>query len=1131
MQAVLAVRCCFAGPQEAVTVSTSSLPPGVGILQRHASTPSAEACAGSSAPPAQAERSSPSYPMQHCVQHQHHQQQHPAALDAPEAQADAVVAVTHCSAAACIDAPAPCDPCSLTLYMRLQGCRCEQGLAALWDLARIFSLTEGAAAAADAGQMSAHELLQFTTDPDQLGAFREQLGQVQQGEEYRSTTVYLHGLQQLLAHPVVAAVLGWDRDHQQQRLAEVCSLCRMCQTAAAGQQQQQTPSAAVFSAHRAAGHPLATENLEASALKAPGPNSPARVAIAAGNVPHCAGSGSSGAAAAPAAAGAAASTLGCGVAARQPAAPEAAAQLREAAAAAPAAAFAQAVQLPAGNPSTLTVDDVSTLGHHLRPALLKWVQACGIFQDTGSKRVADLLPHYPSLLTHLDSQHSTQLVSAGTVYSYLLALCRFLRDHQQALKSSSVDYAAMLNIMDAACSKYRHLKVNQQVLNSLGGRKSKASAAVAPQPAQGGRSCNNAAAAAAATAAAGPAALTGLAVSVMPGFAPTAAAAAAAAAAGSVDGSTSSQLSQQLSGVTKPQAAEAATPQAPATTTARVPGGGSSSPGTLAAAASVLLFLQQQEQIPLSSHAATIMPPAADTAAATTAAAAPTATWLELCTTEQLPPSNPSTLTVNDAAAARKNLRYALKSWVQACGIAGDPGSVRVAELLPRYATLLTFLDRQYSMQLLSAERIYHFLLSLCDLISGHHQVLRSSNVDYAVLLSSMGTARGKYCHMAKVKRQLSSSPGGTKPKAAASANAAAAPQSPQECRPRMSAGQHGAAAGLGAPLGMARSAVPGFASAPAIAAAAAAAGPEEGAGFAQMLGPETWPQATVAVGPAAAAIAGSDAASLTAAGIATAGAACAAGGSSSGDGALSAATGAGAAVGWEVSNVLEPFQARASSSGTSADDQGPVSSGNEQAAAAVATAAAAAGQAATFEQPLFSWGPVCTPSTLTVSEASAAGPHTRSALHKWVQACGITGDPGRVRLAELLPHYAKLLNHLDSLHRSKQLIPQTVCKYLSAICGFLKSLQWALQWSSVDYAAMLSCMGAARTKYSRRTGDQPGQWPAVVLLLQLSTAGTGRLPPPPQQQQPQPNSCRLAPPAPSLSTMYHQQGSLYGLL
>jgi hypothetical protein len=75
--------------------------------------------------------------------------------------------------------------------------------------------------------------------------------------------------------------------------------------------------------------------------------------------------------------------------------------------------------------------------------------------------------------------------------------------------------------------------------------------------------------------------------------------------------------------------------------------------------------------------------------------------------------------------------------------------------------------------------------------------------------------------------------------------------------------------------------------------------------------------------------------------------------------------------------------------------------------------------------------------------------------------------------VSELLPHYAKLLNHLDSLHSSKQLIPQTVCTYLSAICGFLKSLQWALQWSSVDYAAMLSCMGAARTKYSRSTGDQ----------------------------------------------------------
>jgi hypothetical protein len=239
------VPCCalsFLHRLQEAIIGTTAIPPLVsGILQHHASTACAEACAGRSAAPAQAEGSIMGCSQQHQdEQHQQQQQQqqqadaeHPAAAE----YTNAVAAAPLC-AAACTGAPVAYAACSLTLsglQQRLKGYGCEQGLAALLDLARIFSQTH--VAAADAGQMSAQQLLQFSTDPHQLGTFREQLGQLQQGKECHSTIVYLHGLQQLLAQPVVAAVLGWDSDHQQQRLAEVHSLCRMCKAAAAGHQQ------------------------------------------------------------------------------------------------------------------------------------------------------------------------------------------------------------------------------------------------------------------------------------------------------------------------------------------------------------------------------------------------------------------------------------------------------------------------------------------------------------------------------------------------------------------------------------------------------------------------------------------------------------------------------------------------------------------------------------------------------------------------------------------------------------------------------------------------------------------------------------------------------------------------------
>jgi hypothetical protein len=58
-----------------------------------------------------------------------------------------------------------------------------------------------------------------------------------------------------------------------------------------------------------------------------------------------------------------------------------------------------------------------------------------------------------------------------------------------------------------------------------------------------------------------------------------------------------------------------------------------------------------------------------------------------------------SSWTVQGVAATGSagNLQRALRRWVQACAIASDPGSVRVAELLPHYARLLCMLDAQYS--------------------------------------------------------------------------------------------------------------------------------------------------------------------------------------------------------------------------------------------------------------------------------------------------------------------------------------------------------------------------------------------------------------------------------------------------
>ena len=1008
---------------------TCSLPPGAGTRQHHASVPCADACAGSSAPSALAERSSQSCPSQHCdeqcqqhcdeqCQHQQHQQQHPAASEAP-AQAGAVAAApVSLPAPACTDAPAANEPCSLTLYelqQRLQGCGCDQGLAALWDLAHIFSQTEGPAAAGDAGQMSAQELLQFTTDPHQLQSFKEQLGAAEPSEDYGRTANYLHGLQQLLSQPVVAAVLGWDSDHQQQQLADVRSLCSRCQAAAADQQQQQQRIASAtntFPAQGAAGchcAACASEAAHRRAHAAPEPSSAAGVTAGAagedaGGAPDC--DVPVGQAPAPALAAAAAATL---------------------AAAAPTPRPAHLLVGTRDGPtrvSNLTVNTVSTPGHALRSALRKWVQACGSAGDPGRVRVAELLPHYATLLSLLDDLHSSSQLSASTIHQYLTILCTFLRGRRQALQSSSVNYAAMLSSLGAASSKYRRTWMGRgQTAHCLDSGKDTAAAstasAVAPQTAQEHRSHSDVAAAAAAPAAAasaavGPASSAGLADSVMP----EAAAMPKVSATGAA-GSSSSDV----------EAWDAA------------------------AAASILISLQQQEQTPLG-YLATDRMPAAAGAAAT-------------ATTEQQPPGMSNTLTVSEVGCAGHPLRVALRKWVQACGIAGDSGSVRVAELLPQYASLLVHLESQHSSRQLMAATAYHYLSVLRSFLKDQQRALQCSSVDYAAMLRSMDTACSTYRQMVppvKKKGQEPSSLGGRKSETVYAASAAAPQSAQQRCGSGVSAG---GAAGLAGGAGPSPPSASAAAAAAAAAARFAAAWFADGADPAQLIG-TTWPQAGGATGPEAAAAAGDDAAPLAAAAAAAMPTAGAARGSSSGDGPLAAAAAAaaGAAVDWEVFSM---FTAGSTGAYAADDDQEAISSGLGQSAAA---AAAASTPTATPEQLSAD-----TPSTLTVNEVSVHSQLLRRGLNRWVQACGIVYDPGSVCAAELLPHYASLLNDLGRMYSSKQLQHVTVCQYLSALCSFLRGYQQVLQSSSVDYAAMLSSMDAARSKYQQLATNYYGSY------------------------------------------------------
>jgi hypothetical protein len=112
---------------------------------------------------------------------------------------------------------------------------------------------------------------------------------------------------------------------------------------------------------------------------------------------------------------------------------------------------------------------------------------------------------------------------------------------------------------------------------------------------------------------------------------------------------------------------------------------------------------------------------------------------------------------------------------------------------------------------------------------------------------------------------------------------------------------------------------------------------------------------------------------------------------------------------------------------------------------------------------------PLGTLTVRVVTERVSSGPnttHLHRGLRKWVQACGIAGDPDSACITELLPHYATLLTHLASQHNSKQLTATTAYRQLLALNGFLSTHRQVFEDGSVDYAAMLHSIDAAREKY-----------------------------------------------------------------
>ena len=295
--------------------------------------------------------------------------------------------------------------------------------------------------------------------------------------------------------------------------------------------------------------------------------------------------------------------------------------------------------------------------------------------------------------------------------------------------------------------------------------------------------------------------------------------------------------------------------------------------------------------------------------------------------------AGPSTLTVDEVTLQRARtstkcaLGSALTRWVQACGIASKPGSVRVIELLPHYASLLSLLDNLHSDKVLTAKTVYKHLLALSLLFEKYKEHWQCScRVEYAAMLDRFAAARRKYSRLSKEWENRPKPRQGQHP----------GKQQPQQ---RQQQQQRSAGADVG-----------------------------EGVAAA----PSTLQQGCTGL--------------LT------------------------------QQPGLEGASMLEAAAA--------------ASSAELLPAAADATAAAAGGATPTQLQDAAS--------TSTVKEVWATGSdrNLQGALQKWMKSCGIVGRGGcgSVRLAELLPHYAKVQSLLKIVHSRKQLTAKTVHSCLKTL-------------------------------------------------------------------------------------------------
>jgi hypothetical protein len=132
------------------------------------------------------------------------------------------------------------------------------------------------------------------------------------------------------------------------------------------------------------------------------------------------------------------------------------------------------------------------------------------------------------------------------------------------------------------------------------------------------------------------------------------------------------------------------------------------------------------------------------------------------------------------------------------------------------------------------------------------------------------------------------------------------------------------------------------------------------------------------------------------------------------------------------------------------------------------------------------------TASTLTVGEICSASTTTgllRSTLKKWAQACTASAgaDHSSMLIADLLPHYSRLLDVFDSQHRSGRMAAATAASCLTGLRSFLRSHQSEFE-RCVDTTAMLSRIGAAADRYHQLTKDANGSSTAATASAAAET-------------------------------------------